>query len=284
MNPGFDTSTDQWQQSATPVAQHPARAENTYVLDPIGLDPRPIKPDLPGSVVARATPDDLIDAITADIMLQAKACVQRFGDFHLAVASSPELTGPFRRLMFDPNYRSMPWKRTHLWQTDELCVPIDHPDRAWPHIWDYIVEPSDIPGIQAHPIATQEPGAQAEYERELAECLEWREKGHDRLDCVLLAMGDQGQVAGLTPGAKTGHDQALVTRAIDQDGQSSITLTRRMINASRFVAIWAVGEAVQPVIRQVESRTACEADVPAVGINPVGGELRWYVDRLACGG
>jgi 6-phosphogluconolactonase/glucosamine-6-phosphate isomerase/deaminase len=282
----FEPPDRAWRQTglASPsVADRPARGDNVYVLDPIELDPKPLKPDLPGSVVARASEDDLIDAITADILLQARACVQKFGDFHLAVPSSPALNGPFRRLMYDPNYRSMPWKRTHLWQTDERCVAIDDPNRAWPRIRDLIVEPSDIPDLQAHPIAAADPGSEAEYERELTACLEWREKGHDRLDCVLLTLDERGCVAGLTPGLTTYDESALVGRFKDAQ-TASITMTRRLINASRFIAIWAVGERVRPVIEQIESRSACEADVPAVGISPIGGELRWYVDRLACGG
>ncbi len=284
MDAQIETSADSGNQSSSPVIARSGSGDNVYVLDPIGLDPKPPKPDLPGSVVARATEDALIDAITADILLQARACVQRFGDFHLAVSSSRELSGVLRRLMYDPNFRSFPWKRTHLWQTDERCVGVDDPLRGWPRIWDLIVEPSDIPDPQTHPIAATDPGAEAEYERELAECLEWREKGHDRLDCVLLTLGADGQIAGLTPRERTCDSEALVDRFKATNGQASITMTPRLINASRFVAIWAVGERVRPIIEQIESRAACETDLPAVGINPIGGELRWYVDRLACGG
>ena len=284
MDAQIETSADERDQIGPPVVVRGRTGNDVYVLDPIGLDPKPPKPDLPGSVVARATEEALIDAITADILLQARACVQGFGDFHLAVSSSDELNGLLRRLMYDPNFRSFPWKRTHLWQTDERCVGVDDPLRAWPRIWDLIVEPSDIPDPQTHPIAATDPGAQAEYERELAECLEWREKGHDRLDCVLLTLGADGQIAGLTPGVQACDSEALVCRFQAANGQASISMTPKLINASRFVAVWAVGERVRPIIKQIESRAACEADIPAVGINPVGGELRWYVDRLACGG
>lgn len=280
----METSGSPCRQTYPSVVNRPLPRDNVYVLDPIPLDPKPLKPDLPGSVVARASEDQLIDAVTADILLQARACVQKFGDFHLAVSSCTQLNSLLRRLMYDPNFRSFPWKRTHLWQTDERCVPMDDPLRAWPRLWDLLVEPSDIPTPQTHPIKATDPGAQAEYERELAECLEWREKGHDRLDFVLLTLGVDGQIAGLAPGPGTFDDEALIGRFGDPSGHASITMTRRLLNASRFVAIWAVGERVRPIIKQIESRAACEADVPAVGINPVGGELRWYVDGAACGG
>src|SRR5687768_12288568 len=83
------------------------------------------KPPLPGSVVIRETPDELIDAVAADLFFQAVACARTFGDFHLALSGGSTPEPLYARLMYDPNYRDLPWKRTHLWIVDERRVPPD---------------------------------------------------------------------------------------------------------------------------------------------------------------
>jgi 6-phosphogluconolactonase len=145
--------------------------------------------------------EELIDAMAADLLFQAKACVRTFGDFQLALSggSTPE---PFyRRLMYDPSYRDLPWKRTHLWLVDERCVPEDDERSNFKMIHETIVAHSDIPREQVHPMSAAKEGADAAYEQELRDILGWREKGHDRLDFVVLGMGADGHTASLFPGS-----------------------------------------------------------------------------------
>ena len=269
------------------VVQCRGGGSNPYAVEPIDLEAGPPKPDLPGTVVLRRTRDELFDAIAADVFVQARACVQAFGDFHLAVSAGDGLNPLYQRLMYDPNLRSIPWKRTHLWLTCERCDPPAGTRSAFSQIEELIVDPSDIPGTQVHFIDLAQSDADIGYERDLKECLEWREKGHDRLDCVLLTLGSRGEIAGLNPGLPCTDDSgrlAVLTRDPTDQSAASVTMTQRLINASRFVGILAVGTAVRSVLARIESRTVSDAEVPVVGIDPVGGELRWYVDSRAGGG
>ena len=256
---------------------------------PIELEPLPVKPLLPGSVVVRATEDEVIDAIAADLFLQANACVRAFGDFHLALSGGSTPEPLYQRLMYDPAYRSLPWKRTHLWIVDERRVPFEDERSNFTMIRETIVDHSDIPPEQVHPMFALSPTADNDYEAQLREHLGWRDKGHDRLDFVVLGMGTDGHTASLFPkspalGAK---DRLVVlNEGPGATPPARVTMTLSMLNASRFAGVLVMGEKKRATVARVAAaamdRPLPIADLPVLGIRPLAGELRWYLDRGAC--
>lgn len=280
--------------------------------------PTPPKPALPGVVVVRPTPDDVLDAAAADFLIQAQNCVRAFGDFHLAVS----LTGTeplLRRLMYDPALRELPWKRTHLWMVDEWDVPGDDPRRLFPLLQELLVEPSDIPLDQVHPIRVAADGEDDEseaasrpderYEADLRECLGWREKGHDRLDCVLLGgIGDQSGPAEIAtphdalPAAVGSGSNARLVRTVPARtvaagaGADLVTMTSTMLRGARLVSVVALGAEQRTMVEQAAQRAAGKnaggagkiiaadagREFPRSGLLPLAGELRWYLDAEAC--
>jgi 6-phosphogluconolactonase/glucosamine-6-phosphate isomerase/deaminase len=234
----------------------------------------PARPDLPGVVVVRPDADDLLDAAAADLLMQALACVRSFGDFHLALSAGPALERLYSRLMYDPSYRGLPWKRTHLWLVED-AASADGPAPAFDTIRGWIVEHSDIPEEQVHPFPEGEPDAAAKrYQSLIRETLAWREPGHDRLDCVLFELDPAGRVA-MQP-HRPGDEHGLVSWSRSPEGGGRIGLTPRLLNASRLLSILAVGESASPAVAALAGARAPWA------LHPVGGELRWYLDRAAC--
>lgn len=245
-------------------------------------------PQLPGRVIPGADDDEVHGALGADLLLQANNCVRAHGSFHLALSGGSTPLPFYRCLMVDPRFRQLPWERTHLWVVDERCVPPDDERCNFLHIRETIVEHVDIPPHQVHPVDAHLPGAAAAYERTLKECLAWREVGHDRLDFVLLGMGEDGHTASLFP-----RSPALLERAAlvaDNAGPTvtppaRVTMTYRLLNASRLVAVLVTGVKKHATLRRVAAAGADEAPaLPILGISPTGGELRWYLDRAACTG
>ncbi len=205
----------------------------------------PKAPQLPGEAVTAASSDELIDRIASDLVTHAANCVRRFGDFHLALSGGEILDPLYCRLMYDPNYRVLPWRRTHLWMVDERCVPDADPRSRFRQISETIVDHADIPPDQVHPIPVASRAADSEYESRLKEALAWREKGHDRLDYVLLSADEDGPIAGRLDEGRPVSDQQRLVRFID--GESSdpelghVAMTLELINAARFVAVVATG-------------------------------------------
>jgi 6-phosphogluconolactonase len=272
------------------------------------LTPEPVAPRLPGTVIFREDAEAITGALAADMMLHALNCIRVFGSFHLALSGGTTPLALYRRLMIDPVYRNFPWTGTHLWIVDERRVPFDDDRCNFRNIQDTIGEHSGIPVEQVHPIHALADDADLAYQRELREHLGWREKGHDRLDFVLLGMGADGHTASLFP-----HSPALMadlqpqsdapSRPMDQvptlvrfnDGPTvtppeRVTLSLPMINASRFIAVLVTGEAKRPMIERITRSTLAgnitsdAAELPILAVRPLAGELRWYLDHAACPG
>jgi len=259
-------------------------------------------PALPGETVVAPDLDRLIDLLAADLTIHAIACARTFGDFHIALSGDHTAVKLYERLMYDPNCRAIPWRKTHLWivadgiaSTDSISPNGDahrdaHRDAqgasqgAFAAIKETIVDHSDIPREQVHPITINSRDPAGDYERALREALGWREKGQDRLDFVLLGIGDDGSTAGLTPGSAVVMERQRLVAAISHDeAQRQVTMTPPILNAARFVAVLAVGDGKAEAIQRIASGSASPSDLPIAAIQPIGGQLRWYLDEAACG-
>jgi len=218
-------------------------------------------------VLLRNSLDEAIAAAAADVMLQARACVRAFESFHLAIEPSPASQEVVVRLLTDPNYRDLPWSRTHLWSAREPRTPTGE-DEMTSHLAEMLLHGSDLPRDQWHPPRPHLPDADARYEAELIDVLSQREPGHDRLDCLLIPG---------TPESVGGVVDPMDRLVGPTDNGEAITLSRRARRGGRLVMIVAPG----PDSRDDLSRFA--ADHGRVGVRPLGGQLRWYIDRLACG-
>jgi 6-phosphogluconolactonase len=272
--------------------------------DTYELAPLPARPDLPGEVIVRDSVDDLIDSIAADLCVHALNCVRTFGAFHLALSGGSTPVPLYRRLMYDPNYRGLPWARTHLWIVDERRVPFDDERSNFKLINELIGDHSGIPAEQVHPIFALAPDADQEYERVLREELGWRERGQDRLDYVLLGMGSDGHTASLFPRSPAlkaeldGSDERRLVRINEGENVTPpdrVTMTFHLINASRLLGVMVTGESKRPMLERVSGTwkrlrgaglsgaTPAEIEeLPVLGLSPLGGELRWYLDSPAC--
>ncbi|MDZ4754100.1 MAG: 6-phosphogluconolactonase [Phycisphaerae bacterium] len=262
------------------MAEPTPHGRDTYDLDEV----TPLTPALPGLVSVARTRDQLLDAVAADLIVHAKNCVRTFGDVHIALSGGSTPLPLYERLMYDPNLRSFPWTRTHLWIVDERCVPFDDSRSNFGHIKDIVVDHSGIPTEQVHPMMATHPDADALYENELREHLGWREKGQDRLDWVVLGMGDDGHTASLFP-----HHEALdeTVRLVRKctgpfvTPPDRVTMTYPLINSARFIAIMVTGAAKAPTIARIARGNPDPHELPITAIRPLAGELKWYLDADA---
>ncbi len=218
-------------------------------------------PRLPGRTVTRDNFDNAIDAQLADLYLHAQNCARTFGSFQLAISAGPELESSLMRLMYDLNFREFPWARTRLWMLDEIVAdeqtPADSPNFRSPRLSDTLLACSGIPENQFHIMNLSRSSADvtdtvSEYERILREQLEWREKGHDRLDCCLVGVNALGTIDVL-------------------DQHSPLPLARidyNFIRGARLLSVLVPTNVSEPLSTFVKGKMRDAL--------PVGGETIWY--------
>jgi len=240
------------------------------VPDPHEILPEPAAPPLPGSAIVRPTRDDAIDALCADLSLQAQGCVQAFGDFHLAVDPADAMTAVIVRLMVDPLYRGLPWASTHVWPTREGPHPPHDERSGYRALCELLADHAGIPPGQVHPIPVGEARADEAFEGELRRVLGRRERGHDRLDFALLGVDASGVVGGLTGGAMA-RSEGLAHAEGDV-----VCVTLGALNACRCLAVLATGAEARAGFASPEGASVIAS------LSPLAGELRWYLDHDAC--
>lgn len=249
------------------------------------LEPQARAPDLPGTVVVRRDSDQLFAVLAGDLLSQAHACARRFGDFHIALSGGSTPMPFYMRLLTDPAYRDLPWQQAHLWIVDERCVPFSDERSNFKNISEFIVDHTPIPKSHVHPMQAMLPDADVRYEHELLEALSKRPQGHDRLDFVLLGLGTDGHTASLFPHSPAlGAAERLVVfnRGPTVTPPDRITITARVINASRFVAVLVTGKSKREAVGRIQARTEPVEALPILAVHPRSGELRWYLDEDAC--
>ena len=178
----------------------------------------------------------------------------------------------------------------HFWLGDERVVPLQHPDSNAGMILRLWGEPlgleDDVGGgirmlshrFHAMP-ATR--GAERQVRAISHELVE--HAGRDpHPDLVLLGLGVDGHTASLFPGEDALDAKALFAAA---RGGTRITVTRRLLIASRRIVFLVAGAAKAEILARVVADPAgSPAGRIATGAIQFGADVLWLVDRAAAAG
>ncbi len=111
-----------------------------------------------------------------------------------------------------------------------------------------------------------------EFERE------WRELGLERLDIILLGMGEDGHTASLFPGTDVLEVEARIAAAVYVPKLNAwrVTLTKPVIRAAGLRIVLAAGASKRPILQEVRAG----ADYP-IALVTRNVETWWFIDRDA---
>ncbi|GMA16173.1 6-phosphogluconolactonase [Deinococcus metallilatus] len=211
------------------------------------------------------TPEATAQAAAEAFARAAREAVSARGAFQVALSggSTPKLM--YRALRGLPD---VPWSAVHVYFSDERSVGPDSPDSNYRLAHDELLTHVPVPEAQIHRMEGErrplEDAARA-YAALLPE----------RLDVVLLGMGDDGHTASLFPGTEALQATGRVAANwVPKLNTGRLTFTFPEINAARERWLLVTGAGKAEVLREVQ---AGEGDYPVARVqDPV-----WFLDAAA---
>ena len=204
-------------------------------------------------------------------------------EFHLAISG-----GKTPDLLFDilaGKYAdSVLWQKLHFWWVDERMVPAAHPESNFRIANKLLFSKISIPEENIHRMKGENaPEEEAfSYSAQIQEKLPF-ENGWPVFDLILLGMGDDGHTASIFPDQM----ELLVSEKICEvaahpvSGQKRVTLTGKVINTATKVSVLVTGKSKADRLSEIFLHQESAKLLPAAHIQPLGGQLEWYVDEAA---
>ncbi|HEY4150993.1 MAG TPA: 6-phosphogluconolactonase [Chitinophagaceae bacterium] len=185
-------------------------------------------------------------------------------------------------LAASPYKEQIDWSRLHIFWGDERAVPFEDERNNARMAYDTLLNHVPVAPAHIHVMRTDmDPENSAtEYERLLRRYFD--ETG-PTFDLVLLGMGDDGHTLSLFPGTAVVHEETKWATAYFLKAQSMyrITLTAPVVNRSAKVAFLATGPGKAAALKEVIEGDYLPDTYPSQVIDPIEGELHWFVDEAA---
>ncbi|MEO8054901.1 MAG: 6-phosphogluconolactonase [Acidobacteriota bacterium] len=243
-----------------------------------------------------ATADDVADAaVFLFVTLAAKAVAER-GEFFCSLAGGTTPLSSYRILAAPLISSKVNWEKTHVFWSDERCVPEGDPDRNDEAALEALLRRVPIPSKNIHRIPANEADAARRYESDLLRAfssslpLPLKESSFSllseipRFDLILLGMGPDGHTASLFPGHPALEEKTRLVVRVDgapKPPPSRVTFTLPLINAARHVAFLVTGADKNAALRRVLNG---DQSLPAARVAPRDGTLVFLSDAAALTG
>ncbi|HEX6537465.1 MAG TPA: 6-phosphogluconolactonase [Gemmatimonadaceae bacterium] len=190
------------------------------------------------------------------IAAEVRAAVAERGACALALAGGNTPRAVYAELAARPD--ELPWSRVQVYFGDERAVPPSDPHSNFHMAWETLLRHVPVPPAGVHRMeaerADRDAAARA-YEAVLP----------DRLDLLLLGVGEDGHTASLFPGAPTlGEERRRVLPAVSPlPPVHRLTITPPVIASAVRTLVIAVGAGkASPVARALDASTD-PREVPA---------------------
>lgn len=204
--------------------------------------------------------------------------IERIGFSAVAISGGRTPDEIFRKLSVE--YRSqVNWPGVLVFWVDERCVPPDVAESNYGRAKSLLLDNVEIPPDNIFRIRGESDPVKESVD--YAELLRANLTVKNDLPCfdlVMLGVGEDGHTASIFPGQESlfeTDEPVAVTK--DPRGENRITVTGKVINNARNIAVVAVGKNKLHVITDVFSSEKGKLKYPIELVSPVHGELTWFV-------
>ena len=226
-------------------------------------------------------PDTLLPALAEFVVSRAKTSIEKEGRFNFVLSGGSSPKKLYELLASDTYRDKIDWTNVYFFFGDERYVPSDHKDSNFLMAKTTLFDPLKIDASHIFSVDTKLSPAEAaaSYEKLIRQHF----AGESRFDVVLLGLGDNSHTASLFPHtAVLQEKKALVKEAfVKEVNMYRITFTAPLINLAHSIAFLVYGKAKAEAVRHIMKDPLNIEEYPAQLVNPVNGELHWFLDEAA---
>ena len=230
------------------------------------------------------TEAEVLEALAEHFAKIANDAIAANGKFSVALSggSSPK---KLYELLAETYADRVDWEKVYFFFGDERNVPQDHKDSNYLMAKNALFAPLLInpDNIFAVDTSLSPKDAAKKYEEEIETFFD---EGELSFDLILLGLGDNSHTASLFPFTPVLHDRTPgVSHVFLEDQQVyRITLNAPLINEAQHIAFLVYGEGKAIAVHHVLEDDEDIEEFPAQLIDPIVGEIEWFLDEAAASG
>jgi 6-phosphogluconolactonase len=237
-------------------------------------------------VIVNSSLNDLYHRCADDLVEVGARSVSRSGQFTLVLSGGSTPFGLYELLAKSPYRERVSWDRVHLFWGDERCVAPDDPGSNFRLAREQLIAPLGIPQTNLHRIKGElrvpEETAR-EYESDLTGFFNLQVGELPRFDLILLGLGTDGHTASLFPcdSSLQEQDRLVIATQSAHAGTQRVSLTLPTIKHARHIFFLISGAEKSEAVLAVLETSGEGVPLPASLVEPINGDLRFYLDQPA---
>jgi len=203
--------------------------------------------------------------------------------FHVALSG-----GSTPKIVFDvlaENFSDkVDWSKVHFYWGDERCVSPSDDESNYKMTVEHLFSKINVPEANIHRIlGEKDPVNEAMRYGNLLEINLDRVDDVPQFDLLILGMGDDGHTASIFPHEIDLWDseEHCVVATHPDSGQKRVSINGKVINTSKEVAFLVTGASKAEKVEAVIEKTEGSDAYPASLVNPISGNLVWFLDEEA---
>jgi 6-phosphogluconolactonase len=231
------------------------------------------------------TNDELLLAMVNFVIQCAQEAINERGEFNISLSggSSPK---KLYEMLASPEFNHLlNWKKINFFFGDERYVPADDPESNALMAKKAMFNCLNIADEQIFTVNTALSPEEAakDYADQINKHFKTRPV---QFDLILLGLGDDAHTASLFPGTGVLEESEATVKAVFLKDKNvyRITMTAPLINQAHHIAFMLFGESKTVAVKQVFEGERNSTQYPAQLINPVHGDVTWFMDETAAAG
>ncbi len=209
----------------------------------------------------------------------SKITITECGQFNIALSGGGTPRATYQRLAQAPFSIDIDWAQTHVFWSDERCVPPENLQSNYRIASETLLKQVPIPPENIHRLKGEMPPLEAAQQanRELAAY--FGGTAMPNFDLILLGLGEDGHTASLFPESEAlkASSELIAANYVAKLDTWRLTFTFPLINAARQILFMVSGESKAEIVKRViEDR---DPALPASGLRTEN--LVWHLDRAA---